>query len=105
ALGQIEFRRDLKLDITSLWEDWPHHYRSSRGDVAWVLFMDGGRGWIVARPHDDLHFGSGRIPPLGSFRTDVGTGFDFGGMGICGAKAISAWNEPMNFFVRLRHRF
>lgn len=105
ALGQIEFRRDLKLDITSLWEDWPHHYRSSRGDVAWVLFMDGGRGWIVARPDDDLHFGSSRIPPLNSFRADVGTGFDFGGIGIYGAKAITVSNEPMNFFVRLRHRF
>jgi hypothetical protein len=105
ALGQIEFRRDLKLDITSLWEDWPRHYRSARGDVAWVLFMDAGRGWIVDRPRDDLNFGSGEIPPLSSFRTDIGTGFDFGGIGIYGAKAISASTEPMNFFVRLRHRF
>jgi hypothetical protein len=105
ALGQIEYRRDLRLNITSLWEDWPRHYRSSRGDVAWVVFADAGRGWIVDRPHDALTFGSGVLPPLSTFRTDVGTGFDFGGIGIYGAKAISASEEPMNFFVRLRHRF
>ena len=105
ALAQVEFRRDLRLDITSLWEDWPHHYRSAHGDVAWVVFADAGRGWIVDRQHDALTFGSGVIPPLSTFRTDVGTGFDFGGIGIYGAKAVSASTEPMNFFVRLRHRF
>jgi hypothetical protein len=105
ALAQLEFRRDLRLDITSLWEDWPRHYRSARGDVAWVVFADAGRGWIVDQPHDDLRFGSGVIPPLSTFRTDIGTGLDFGGIGIYGAKAISSSQEPMNFFVRLRHRF
>jgi hypothetical protein len=105
ALAQLEFRRDLRLDITSLWEDWPHHYRNAHGDVAWVVFADAGRGWIVERPHDALRFGSAVIPPFSTFRTDIGTGLDFGGIGIYGAKAISASQEPMNFFVRLRHRF
>jgi hypothetical protein len=114
ALAQIEYRRDLRLDITSLWQDWPHHYRSSHGDVAWVLFADAGRGWIVDNSlngsvpglnvRDPLIYGSGEFPSLSTFRSDVGLGLDFGGIGIYGAKAIVA-SEPMNFFFRLRHRF
>ena len=46
-----------------------------------------------------------RCPPLSTFRSDVGLGLDFGGIGIYAAKAMSTPTEPMNFFVRLRHRF
>ena len=53
---------------------------------------------------DPLIYGSGEFPSLSTFRSDVGLGLDFGGIGIYGAKAIVA-SEPMNFFFRLRHRF
>ena len=26
--------------FTGDWEDWPRHYHSAHGDVAWVLFAD-----------------------------------------------------------------
>ena len=89
------------------WEDWPHHYRSAHGDVAWVLFADAGRGWIVG------HAGTARSTYSAAarfrrFRRSAPTsalGLDFGGIGIYAAKAVSTPAEPMNFFVRLRHRF
>lgn len=105
ALTQIEYRRDLGINITSLWEDWPHHYQTSRGDVSLVAFFDAGRGWIVGPTRDELTLGSGEFPRVSSFRSDFGLGLDFGGIGIYGAKAIAASTEPMNFFVRLQHRF
>jgi hypothetical protein len=73
--------------------------------VAWVVFADAGRGWNVGNPRDSLTLGSGDFPALSSFRTDAGLGLDFGGIGIYAAKALSASGEPMNFFMRLRHRF
>jgi len=45
------------------------------------------------------------VPPLSTFRTDVGLGLDFGGIGVYCAKSVSSPTEPANFFVRLRHRF
>jgi hypothetical protein len=35
----------------------------------------------------------------------VGVGLDIAGVGIYAAKAVSSSHEPVNFFVRLRHRF
>ena len=40
-----------------------------------------------------------------TFRTDVGLGFDFGGLGVYAAKALSRSDEPVNFFLRLQRRF
>ncbi|HEX4681508.1 MAG TPA: hypothetical protein VH277_02295 [Gemmatimonadaceae bacterium] len=105
ALAQIEYRGDLKVDFTGDWEDWPRHYRSAHGDITWVFFADAGRGWKVGAPDGTMTYGSGSFPSLSSFRSDAGVGLDIAGIGLYAAKAVSTWSEPMNFFVRLRHRF
>lgn len=86
-----------------------------------VVFADAGRGWLlpprrndnppqdapVARPAAtrDLIYETSRIPPLGTFRSDIGIGVDLGLFGIYAAKAISESGEPINFFLRARRRF
>ena len=103
ALAQIEYRGDLRLDLLS--KIWPLHYRNARGNAAWVLFADAGRGWKVGAPDGSMIYETGEIPPLSTFRTDLGVGLDISGIGIYVAKSLSAPAEPANFFVRLRHRF
>lgn len=107
ALGQIELRGDLPFALTGGWSDWPHHYHSSHGDAVWVLFADGGRGWNVGpdAAGTPLGFGTSTIPSLSSFRSDVGVGIDISGIGVYVAQSTSRPSEPMNFFIRLRHRF
>lgn len=73
--------------------------------AAWVLFADAGRGWNVGAPGLATNFAKDALPPLSSFRTDVGAGIDFGSVGIYVAKATSAPGEPVNIFVKSRHRF
>jgi outer membrane protein assembly factor BamA len=105
ALAQVEYRGDIKLNLLRGWEDWPRRYRTSHGDLSWVVFADAGRGWVVESNVPNLSYGNGTLPPLSSFRTDVGVGIDVAGVGLYVAKALSASSEPANFFVRLRHRF
>jgi len=105
ALAQIEYRGDLNLHFTGDWQDWPRRFHSKHGDVVWVLFADAGRGWKTGRTDDVLTYDRGIVPPLSSFRTDIGIGLDFAGIGIYAAKSTSTPAEPVNFFVRLRHRF
>jgi hypothetical protein len=104
ALAQIEYRGDLSIDFTGDWSDWPRHYHSARGDVQWVFFADAGRGWLVGTPTGTLTYDRGAFPSLSTFRSDIGVGLDFAGIGIYCAKAVST-PEPVNFFVRLKHRF
>jgi len=105
ALAQIEYRGDLRLNFTGDWEDWPRHFHSAHGDVVWVLFADAGRGWNTGTPDGTLTYGRGTLPPLSTFRSDLGLGLDLGGIGIYAAKSVSTPAEPVNLFVRLRHRF
>jgi hypothetical protein len=104
-LAQVEYRGNLHMNFTGDWENWPRHFHSAAGDMAWVVFADGGRGWRVGDPLGDLRYGSQTIPPLSTFRTDVGVGLDLGGIGFYAAKSTSTPSEPVNFFVRLRNRF
>jgi len=105
ALAQIEYRGDLRLDVLNIWSDWPRHYHSAHGDAAWVVFADAGRGWLVGQSDGSLTYTDDAFPPVSTFRTDLGLGLDFGGVGIYVAKALSTSAEPVNFFLRLRHRF
>ena len=105
ALAQIEYRGDLNLHFTGDWQDWPRRFHSKHGDVVWVVFADAGRGWKTGSTDDLLTYDRGIIPPLSTFRTDIGIGLDFAGIGIYAAKSTSTPAEPVNFFVRLRHRF
>ncbi len=105
ALAQVEYRGDLRMDFTSGWRGFPRSYHTGHGGAAWVLFADAGRGWIVGPSDGTLTYGRSTLPPLSSYRSDIGGGLDFGGLGFYAAKALSPASPPVNFFVRLRHRF
>ena len=64
-----------------------------------------GRGWLVGPQDGGTSYPSGLLPPLSSFKTDLGLGVDFGGIGVYAAKAVSDASEPVRFIVRLVHRF
>jgi hypothetical protein len=105
VLTQLEYRGDLPLDLFSNWDEWPFRYRGAHGEAAWVLFADAGRGWKVGTPSGQITYSRGALPPLSTFRADLGLGLDVSGIGIYAAKAVSTPAEPINYFVRLRHRF
>jgi hypothetical protein len=105
ALVQAELRSrffagSLRDDAS---DDW---WRPGlNGRMEWVLFADAGRGWNVGAQNGGVSYPSYLLPPLSSFRTDVGAGIDFGGLGLYVAKAVSDGAEPVQFFVRLVRRF
>lgn len=88
-----------------------------------VVFADAGRGWLLeprpgdggldsppvppqaAPPARDIIYPAWTIPPLGTFRTDIGIGVDLGLFGIYAAKSLSESGEPANIFLRARRRF
>ena len=104
ALAQVEYRGDLNFDLFTDWDD--DHYMRNHSSGVWVFFADAGRGWLVGTPGDTtLTFDKNKMPPLSTFRTDIGLGLDFGWLGVYGAKAMSKPSESVNYFVRIRHRF
>lgn len=103
ALAQVEYRGDLHFDLFTDWTD--DHYMRSHSDGVWVFFADAGRGWLVGAPGDTLSYERDKLPPLSTFRTDLGVGLDFDVFGVYVAKAMSGAKEPANLFVRIRHRF
>ena len=105
ALGQIEYRGDLHLDVMDNLEDYLRQYLSAHGGIAWVLFADAGRGWLLGPEDGGLSYRSGTLPPLSTYRSDLGIGIDLAGIGVYAAKSVSTPSQPVNFFVRLRHRF
>ena len=116
ALVQAEYRGDLHFDFHPDWENESYDSPATRSrtarrarhfhrDGSWVVFADAGRGWLVGEPSGTLTYASGRIPSFDTFRTDIGGGLDFGGVGFYLAKAMSDSGEPLRAFVRLRHRF
>jgi hypothetical protein len=105
ALAQLEYRGTLKIDIGD-WREDMGRYIGARSDASWVMFVDAGRGWMVGDPvGDESTYPEDEIPAINSFRSDVGVGFDFGGLGVYAAKSISRPEEPVNFFLRLQRRF
>jgi hypothetical protein len=105
ALAQIEYRGDLHIDLFTDWDD--DDYMRSHSNGVWVFFADAGRGWLVGTPSagDQLTFDRQKLPPLSSFRTNLGVGLDFGIVGAYVAKSMSQPKEDANFFIRIRHRF
>ncbi|MEO7521713.1 MAG: hypothetical protein ABIW79_07855 [Gemmatimonas sp.] len=73
-------------------------------DGNWVVFTNSGRGWLLG-DRGDLGAGTGRVPDVGTWRTDIGGGFDFGGFGVYVAQSVSESGLKPNFFVRFGHRF
>lgn len=103
ALAQLEYRKDLRLSFTN--GQGGARRTRFRADGAWLFFADAGRGWLVNAPGNPLDIGRQALPPLSTYRTDIGAGVDFTVFGVYVAKALSAPKEPMNVFIRLRHRF
>ncbi|MGH7720738.1 MAG: BamA/TamA family outer membrane protein [Gemmatimonadaceae bacterium] len=110
ALMQAEYRGDVHVSLggrtrRSGEERGPLNIAFDR-TISWVLFFDSGRGWLVG---DDAgganQFASGDFPPLSTFRSDFGVGIDLDLIGFYVAKPLSGSSDPVNFFVRLRHRF
>ena len=115
ALAQIEYRGDLHFNFGDDWwwnrDDEPRsaahrtHTHQFHSDGTWVLFADAGRGWLVGVPDGSLTYARDDFPAFSTFRTDIGAGLNFGGIGLYIAKAMSKTSEPTRFFLRLRHRF
>ena len=63
-----------------------------------------GRGWLMG-DRGDLGAGTGRVPDIGTWRTDIGGGFDFGGFGVYVTQSVSENGLKPNVFVRLGRRF
>jgi hypothetical protein len=75
------------------------------GRMEWVLFGDVGRGWLVGPQDGGVSYPSGLLPPLSTYKTDLGLGIDFGGIGVYAAKAVTDGGEAPRFVVRLTRRF
>lgn len=103
ALAQVEYRGDLHFDLFTNWDD--DDYMRSHSTGVWVFFADAGRGWLVGPPSDSLTYGRNEMPPLSTFKTDIGVGLDFDIIGAYVAKAMTSPRQPANFFVRIKHRF
>jgi hypothetical protein len=102
-LVQAEYRGDLHLDLFGDWGD--DRYTRTGADGVWVFFLDAGRGWALESAPNQIGYGMYAIPPLSTFRSDLGVGLDFELFGLYAAKALSDGSEPVNFFMRIRHRF
>jgi hypothetical protein len=103
GLAQLEYRSDLRISFSDH-DDGARRTRF-RADGAWIFFADAGRGWLVNAPGSPLNYGRRDFPPLSTYRTDIGAGLDFDLLGIYVAKALSVPQEPLNVFLRVRHRF
>lgn len=105
AVAQVEYRTDLDFDF--VWDDDGELRRKRlfEHDGSWVVFANAGRGWLVGEPAGTLRYARDGFPALSTFRTDLGVGLDFDIFGVYAAKAVSHSGEPVNLFVRVRHRF
>lgn len=117
VLLQAEWKGDFRFNFFGDDDDYGDRRWSMgrmRGDGTWVLFANAGRGWLIDRPGPsslpntdlaDLAYGKGTIPSFGTWRTDVGGGFDFGDLGVYVAQAVSQSGLSPNVYVRLSRRF
>lgn len=106
AMVQLEYRGDLRIDPWGILVGERSRRRLGWGRSAeWVAFVDAGRGWLVGPRRGEISYPGNRLPPLGTFRTDVGLGLKLDDLGIYIAKGVSEHGGPVNVFVRLKPRF
>jgi cytoskeletal protein CcmA (bactofilin family) len=105
-LAQIEYRGDFTLRLFPR-EAKPGEARSYRvaKPMSWVVFTDAGRGWVTGPTADGVSYGTWTLPPLYTFRADMGAGVDVNWLGLYVAKSLTDWQTPVQFVVRLQHRF
>lgn len=118
-LVQVEWKGDFRINLFGDDDgDDDRRWRLGRdnADGTWVVFANSGRGWLVnrgagaTRTADEiaaapLYFGPNRVPDIGTWRTDVGGGFDFGDFGVYVAQAVSQRGLSPNVYMRLGRRF
>jgi hypothetical protein len=102
---QAEYRGDLFMSLFGDWNDDGWRRGGWRHRAQWVLFTDVGRGWLVGERQGDMQYEKDQLPSLGTFKTDIGIGFDAGLVGLYIAKSVTDSKEPPNFFVRVGRRF
>jgi hypothetical protein len=107
ALVQLEYRNEIRSSLFDFLNSRPIRLRGIGFTVqpTVVAFVDAGRGWLVGPQIETLQYPVGRIPPFGTFRTDVGLGLDLGLIGVYVAKSVSESKPPANVFLRVRRRF
>lgn len=106
AMAQVEMRGDMHFDLFGVLDEERDRRRAGWGrGTEWVIFADAGRGWLVGPADGGLSYGKGSLPPLSTFRTDIGVGLVLDNVGVYFAKSLSNGSEPFNIFVRLRPRF
>jgi hypothetical protein len=113
VLLQAEWKGDFRVNLFGADDDFGDRRWSvsrMRADGSWVVFANSGRGWLVgdrtgATDADALRYRRNTIPTIGSWRTDIGGGFDFGDFGVYVAQAVSQSGLSPNVYVRLARRF
>jgi two-component system nitrogen regulation response regulator NtrX len=102
VLAQIEFQHELHFGLGDV-------VRGVPTEGSWVLFTDGGRGWLVGatNEHNDLTYSASTLPAINTFLADVGAGMTIGPFGFYVAEAVAPWNAAggPRFVVRLQQRF
>lgn len=108
VLLQAEWKGDFRIRLFGD-RDWfgDRRWATSHfsADGSWVVFANSGRGWLVNGTDPALRYASNVLPELGSWRTDLGGGFDFGDFGVYVAQAVSQSGLKPNVYVRLGRRF
>ncbi len=106
AVAQAEYRADFTLRLFPRSDDErdTRSYRVAM-PMSWVLFTDAGRGWLTGATADGVRYGPWTLPPLYTFRADAGAGVDLRWLGFYVAKSLTDWPTPLQFVVRLQHRF
>lgn len=105
ALVQAEYRGNLRFHFfggagTGGW-NWSFYH-----PLQWVVFADAGRGWLLhERNGDGAIVDSPKLPALDTFKSDIGIGLDAEVLGVFVAKSLTDFGRPINFSIRLRHRF
>ncbi|HEU4585454.1 MAG TPA: BamA/TamA family outer membrane protein [Gemmatimonadaceae bacterium] len=105
ALLQAEYRGNLRFHLfggagAGGW-NWSFYH-----PLQWVVFADAGRGWLLhERAGDGTIQSAPAFPSLGTFKSDIGIGLDAEVLGVFIAKSLTDAGGPINFSVRLKHRF
>jgi outer membrane protein assembly factor BamA len=105
ALLQAEYRGNLRLHLfggagAEGW-NWSFYH-----PLQWVVFADAGRGWLLhERDASGMIRSAPAFPSLSTFRSDIGIGLDAEVVGVFVAKSLTDAGNPLNFSIRLRHRF
>lgn len=108
ALLQAEWKGDFRVSLFGDDDYGDARWFTSlfNADGTWVLFTNTGRGWSPRIRGSESPFDVGGIaPPLGTWRTDIGSGFDFGNVGVYVTKAVTHGGESANVFMRIGRRF